>query len=80
MNTKLIVALVIVGVLAIFAVGLVSAQVATSKPNGTTTNGSTVNSFFCWMERCIGFRGAQNYGTGTSSYGTGRCGMMGSFP
>jgi len=67
MNTKLIVALVIVGVLAIAVFGLVSAQVAsTSGPNGTTTNGAPNNSFFGWMGRCFGFRGSQNYGAGTT--------------
>ena len=67
MNTKLIVALVIVGVLAVAVVGMVSAQIATSTPNGTTT-GATNNGFFGWMGRCFGFRGAQSYGTGTSAY------------
>jgi len=67
MNTKLIVALVIVGILVVAIVGLVSAQIATTKPNGTT-NGATTNGFFGWMGRCFGFRGAQYDGTGTSTY------------
>jgi hypothetical protein len=67
MNTKLIVALVLVGVLAVAVVGLVSAQIATTAPNGTA-NGATTNGFFGWMGRCFGFRGAQNVGTGTSAY------------
>lgn len=65
MNTKLIVALIIVGVLAVAVVGMVSAQIATSTPNGTQA-GATNNGFFGWMGRCFGLRGAQNYGTGTS--------------
>ena len=68
MNTKLIVALVLVGVLAVFAVGLVSAQIATSTPNGTTSNGASNGGFFGWVGRCFGFRGAQYYGTGASAY------------
>jgi hypothetical protein len=70
MNTKLIVALVIVGVLAVTVVGLVAAQVATSTPtpNGTNTNGVPNNGFFGWMGRMMGFRGTSNYGTGTPAY------------
>ncbi len=68
MNTKVIVALVIVGVLAIAVVGMVSAQIATSTPNGTTANGASGNGFFGWMGRCFGFRGTQNSGTDTSTY------------
>jgi hypothetical protein len=66
MNTKLIVALVIVGVLALTVVGLVSAQIATStpSPNGTTAN----NGFFGWMGRMMGFRGT-SYGAGTPIQG-----------
>ena len=70
MNTKLIVALVIVGVLAVTLIGMVavSAQLATSTaiPNGTTTNGASTGGFFGWMGRCMGFRGSA-YGTGTSA-------------
>ena len=65
MNTKLIAALVIVGVLAVAVVGLVAAQVATSSPNGTATNGTPNGGFFGWMGRCLGFRSSQYYGTGT---------------
>ena len=67
MNTKLIAALVIVGVLAVTVVGLVSAQIATSNPNGTINNGATNTGFFSWIGRCFGFRGAPYYGTGTSA-------------
>ena len=67
MNTKLLVALVIVGVLAVTIVGLVAAQIVTSSPNGTSANGSSSSGFFGWMGRCLGFREAQ-YGTGTSAY------------
>ncbi len=67
MNTKVIVALAIVGVLAVAVVGLVSAQIATSNPDGSTANGATNNGFFGWMGRCFAFRGTQNYGTGTSA-------------
>jgi hypothetical protein len=66
MNAKLIVALVVVGVLAVMVVGLVSAQTATVNPNGTS-NGAA-NGFFGRMGRCFGFRGTQNYATGTSAY------------
>jgi hypothetical protein len=66
MNAKLIVALIIVGVLAVMVVGLVSAQTATTNPNGTS-NGAA-NGFFGWMGRCFGFRGTQNYAAGTSAY------------
>ncbi len=68
MNTKLIVALVLVGVLAVFAVGLVSAQISASTPNGTSANGASNGGFFGWGGRCFGFRGAQYYGTGASIY------------
>jgi hypothetical protein len=56
MNTKLIVALVIVGVLAVTVVGLGAAQaVSTPAPNGTT--GTTQSGgFFGWMGRFMGFR------------------------
>jgi hypothetical protein len=67
MNTKLIGALVIVGVLAVTVVGLVSAQTATSNPNGTTTNGAPSNDFLGWMGRCFGFRSTQYYGTQSPS-------------
>lgn len=67
MNTKLLVALAIVAVLAVAVVGLVSAQIATSVPNGSP-NGAKNNGFFGWMDRCSGFTGTQNYGTGTTAY------------
>jgi len=64
MNTKLIVPLVVVGVLAVTVVGLVAAQAAASTltPKGTNTNGAPVGGFFGWMGRMMGFRGAQYYG------------------
>ncbi len=68
MNTKLIAALVIVGVLAVTVVGLVSAQTATSNPNATTTNGAPSNGFLGWMGRCFGFRSTQYYGTQSPAY------------
>jgi hypothetical protein len=67
MSTKLIVALAIVAVLAVAVVGLVSAQIATSAPNGSP-NGATNNGFFGWMGRCFGLRGTQYYGAGTTAY------------
>ena len=84
MNTKLIVALGIVGVLAVIMIGMVavSAQVATStpSPNGTTTNGASTGGFFGWMGRCLGFRSSSYYGTGTSNgNGNGYGGCMGGF-
>jgi hypothetical protein len=61
MNTKLIVSLVIVGVLAVAVVGLVSAQISTptASPNGAIYNGAPNGAFFGWMGRCLGFRAAQ---------------------
>jgi hypothetical protein len=56
MNSKLIVALVVVGVLAGTVVGLVAAQVASSPtPNGTSGTAQR-GGFFGWMGRCLGFR------------------------
>ena len=68
MNTKLIVALVIIGVLAITVIGIVavSAQTTTPTTNGTT-NETTTGGFFGWMGSCLGFRGSSYYGTGTSA-------------
>jgi hypothetical protein len=68
MNTKLIAALVIVGVLAVTILGLVAAQIATSNPNGTTTNSLTNNGFFGWMGRCLGFKGASSYETQSPAF------------
>jgi hypothetical protein len=59
MNTKLVVALVIVGMLAATTVvGLVAAQAATSTPtpNGTNANGAQTGGFFGWMGRMMGNR------------------------
>jgi len=68
MKTKLIIALVIVGVLAVTVVGLVAAQaVTTPTPNGTNPNGAQTGGFFGWMGRMMGFRGAPYYGTGASA-------------
>jgi hypothetical protein len=66
MNTKLIVALVVFGVLAVTAVGMVAAQIAASNSNGTTS-GTTNNGFFGWLGSCLGFRCAQNYGSTQTS-------------
>ncbi len=65
MNTKLIVALIIVGVLAATVVGLVAAQAVTqtSTPNGTNANGAQTGGFFGWMGRMMGFGGAPYYST-----------------
>ena len=60
MNTKLIVALVVVGVLAVTAVGLVAAQIATSNPNGTT-NGAANNGFIGWLGNCLRFGSTPSY-------------------
>ncbi len=71
MNTKLIVALVIVGVLATTIVGLVAAQsnvVPTS--NGTNANGAQAGGFFGWMDRMMGLRGTPYYGTQAPSIGS----------
>jgi hypothetical protein len=54
MNTKLIVALIVVGVLAVTAIGLVAAQIATSNPNGTA-NGAANNGFIGWLGNCFRF-------------------------
>ena len=66
MNTKLIAAIVIVGVLAVMVVGLVSAQIATSTPNGPTANGAANNGFFGWIGNCFRFRNAPAYGSQSS--------------
>ena len=66
MNTKLMVALVIVGVLAVAVVGMVAAQIATPTPNGTT-NTSPVNGLFGWIGRCFGLRAQQYSGTQTAA-------------
>jgi hypothetical protein len=68
MNIKLVVTFVLVGVLAVFVVGLVSAQIASPTPNGATTNGVTSNGFFGWMVRCLGSRGAPYYETETPAF------------
>ena len=62
MKTKLIVALVIVGVIALTVVGLAAAQIATANPNGTT-NGASNNGFFGWISNCFRFRSTPYYGT-----------------
>jgi len=68
MNTQLIAALIIAGVLAIAVVGLVVAQVAstTSSPNGAATGKANVG-FFGLMGRMMGSRSMQFYGTSSSS-------------
>ncbi len=65
MNTKLLAALIVVGVLAIAVVGLVAAQAAstTAAPNGTTSSATRNGGFFGWMGRCMGFRS-----TNTNAY------------
>ena len=68
MNTKLIVALVGIGILAIALVGFVAAQAATTPPNGTVSGGASNTGFFGWMGRCFGFRNNQYYGTSSSTY------------
>jgi hypothetical protein len=68
MNTKLIVAVVLVGVLAIITVGLVAAQIATANPDGTTANRAIYSGFFGWIGRCLGFKGASYYGTQAPAY------------
>jgi hypothetical protein len=67
MNSKLMVALVIVGVLAVTVVGLVAAQIATSNSSGTT-NGTSNNSFFGWIGNCFRFRSTRYYGTQSQVY------------
>src|SRR5208283_3487063 len=68
MNTKLMVALVVVGVLAVTVVGLVAAQAASTPALNGTTGTAQSGGFFGWMGRCLGFKGTQYYGTGTSAY------------
>ena len=69
MNTKLMAALVIVGVLAVTVIGLVAAQIATSTPTANgSTNETPGSGFFGWMGKCLGFRGAANYGTQAPDY------------
>ena len=67
MNTKLIVALVGVGILALAVVGFVAAQAAsTAAPSGTTGTAQS-GGFFGWMGRCLGFRGT-SYGIQSPGY------------
>ncbi len=61
-NTKIIIALVAVAALALVVVGLVSAQVATTPPPGTTTAPNS-GGFFGWIGRCFGYGAAPYYGT-----------------
>jgi len=70
MNTKLIVASVIVRILAIAVVGLVSAQIVSPTPTtNAASNGAPAGGFFGWMGRCWGFRSTQCFGsTVTPSY------------
>ena len=64
MNTKLIVALVLVGVLAVAVVGLVSAQIVTpiTSVSATSSDGTPNGGFFGWVGRCFGFGRSQYYG------------------
>ena len=64
MNTKLIVAFVLLGVLTVAAIGLVSAQVASPSPS---PNGAQTDGVWGWMGRCLG-RSAQCYGTQAPGY------------
>lgn len=68
MDTKLLAALIVVGVLAVAVVGLVAAQVVTSSPspNGTASNGALIGGFFGWMGRLMGLGGA--YGSQSPTY------------
>jgi hypothetical protein len=66
MNTKLIIALAIVGVLAVALVGLVSAQITIPSQNGTASGGTSINGFFGWVGRCFGYGGAPYYGSQNS--------------
>ena len=71
MNTKIIVALALLGVLAVAIIGLVSAQIATPNPdqNRTTPYEASNNGFFGWLGRCFSF-GRQYYGTQAPTYQT----------
>jgi hypothetical protein len=71
-NTKLVFALVAIGVLAVAVVGLVSAQIVTSNTtrNTTTPNAASNGGFFCWVGRCFGFGGPQAYRTQAPAYQT----------
>jgi hypothetical protein len=51
--------------IAVTVVGLVSAQIVTSNPNGTT-NGATNNGFFGWIGNCFRFRSTATYGSQSS--------------
>ena len=64
MNTKLIVALVVFGVLTVSLVGLVSAQVASSP---SPSDAQSVNGFVGWVGNCFRFNGAPGYGTQCSA-------------
>jgi hypothetical protein len=69
MNTKLIMALILVGVLTV-AVGLVSAQITTptTTPSTTSSNGTPNGGFFGWVSRCFGLGSPQYYGTQSPAY------------
>ena len=63
MNTKLLAALIVAGILAIAVVGFVAAQVATTSPTPNGTSASANGGFFGWIGRCFGIRGAPYYAT-----------------
>jgi len=68
MNSKLIVALIVVSVLAFVVVGIVASQAAsTFAPNGTTSTASS-GGFFWWIGRCLGFRATYNNATQVPAY------------
>jgi hypothetical protein len=70
MNTKLIIALVAVGILAVTLVGLAAAQLATTPAqNGTAPNGAVNNGFFGWIGRCFGYGGTPYTSTQTPATG-----------
>jgi|GEM_PF-3183586 hypothetical protein len=64
MNTKLIVALVVLGVVAVALVGLVSAQITATPSPSAAPNGAaaSANGFIGWIGRCFGYGAAPYYG------------------
>jgi hypothetical protein len=62
MNTKLIIAFVAVGVLAVALIGAVSAQLATTQSPAESTNNAQDIGFWGWIRGCLGFSDEQYYG------------------
>ncbi len=63
-KTKIIIALVALGAIAIIAIGLASAQLAANQTYTNTATGTTTpynGGFFGWLGSCFGFAPHQTY-------------------